>query len=75
MHGPVPAASLPEAHPLPSAANRPDPRLPRDLRHDGGDSPLLHLIALLEERVVRDRFGPAYADYAARVPRYPPRRG
>lgn len=37
--------------------------------------PLLHLIVVLEERELRDRFGPAYADYAARVPRYLPRRG
>jgi protein-S-isoprenylcysteine O-methyltransferase Ste14 len=37
--------------------------------------PLLHLIVVLEERELRDRFGPAYAEYAARVPRYLPRRG
>ena len=37
--------------------------------------PLLHLVVLLEERELRDRFGDAYRDYSARVPRYIPRRG
>jgi protein-S-isoprenylcysteine O-methyltransferase Ste14 len=32
------------------------------------------LIVLMEERELRDRFGPAYAEYAARVPRFIPRR-
>jgi protein-S-isoprenylcysteine O-methyltransferase Ste14 len=35
----------------------------------------LYLIALLEERELLERFGSAYADYAARVPRWVPRRG
>lgn len=35
--------------------------------------PLLHLVVLLEERELRERFGEAYRDYAARVPRYLPR--
>ena len=34
----------------------------------------LYLIVLLEERELRERFGPAYADYSARVPRFIPRR-
>jgi protein-S-isoprenylcysteine O-methyltransferase Ste14 len=33
----------------------------------------LYLIVLLEERELRERFGPAYADYSARVPRFVPR--
>ena len=37
--------------------------------------PVLHLIVLLEERELRDRFGAEYDAYAARVPRYLPRRG
>jgi protein-S-isoprenylcysteine O-methyltransferase Ste14 len=36
--------------------------------------PLLHLIVLLEERELPDRFGEAYVDYSRRVPRYWPRR-
>ena len=35
--------------------------------------PLLHLVVLLEERELRERFGEAYREYAARVPRYIPR--
>ena len=35
--------------------------------------PVLHLVVLLEERELRERFGEAYRDYAARVPRYIPR--
>lgn len=35
--------------------------------------PTLHGIVLLEERELEDRFGQAYRDYAARVPRYLPR--
>lgn len=34
----------------------------------------LYLIVLIEERELRARFGPAYADYSARVPRFIPRR-
>jgi protein-S-isoprenylcysteine O-methyltransferase Ste14 len=37
--------------------------------------PVLHLIVLLEERELIDRFGEAYIDYATQVPRYLPRRG
>lgn len=33
----------------------------------------LYLIVLVEERELRERFGPAYADYSARVPRFIPR--
>ena len=33
----------------------------------------LYLIVLIEERELRERFGPAYADYSARVPRFVPR--
>lgn len=33
---------------------------------------LLHAVVLLEERELIDRFGAAYADYMARVPRYLP---
>ena len=36
--------------------------------------PTLHLIVLLEERELLDRFGAEYEAYAARVPRYVPRR-
>ena len=36
--------------------------------------PLLHLIVLLEERELRERFGEPYETYLARVPRYLPRR-
>jgi len=36
--------------------------------------PGLHAIVLLEERELLDRFGQEYRDYAARVPRYIPRR-
>ena len=35
--------------------------------------PLLHLVVVLEERELVERFGEAYRDYAARVPRYIPR--
>ena len=35
--------------------------------------PVLHLVVVLEERELRERFGEAYRDYAARVPRYIPR--
>lgn len=35
---------------------------------------LLHTVVLLEERELLDRFGPAYARYMERVPRYVPRR-
>lgn len=34
---------------------------------------LLHVIARLEERELRERFGEAYVDYCARVPRFVPR--
>ncbi|MGY8777301.1 MAG: methyltransferase family protein [Longimicrobiales bacterium] len=37
--------------------------------------PVLHLIVLLEERELIDRFGEVYNDYATQVPRYLPRRG
>jgi protein-S-isoprenylcysteine O-methyltransferase Ste14 len=37
--------------------------------------PVLHLVVVLEERELRERFGDAYRDYAARVPRYIPRLG
>ncbi|MEM7414784.1 MAG: DUF1295 domain-containing protein [Gemmatimonadota bacterium] len=36
--------------------------------------PLIHAIVLLEERELIARFGAAYQEYAARVPRYIPRR-
>ncbi len=35
--------------------------------------PLVHLIVLMEERELRNRFGEEYGSYAARVPRYFPR--
>lgn len=34
---------------------------------------LLHTVVLLEERELEERFGDAWRDYAARVPRYVPR--
>jgi protein-S-isoprenylcysteine O-methyltransferase Ste14 len=34
---------------------------------------LLHTVVLLEERELEDRFGDAWRDYTARVPRYVPR--
>ena len=34
--------------------------------------PTIHLLVLLEERELRQRFGRAYDDYAAQVPRYLP---
>ena len=36
--------------------------------------PILHLIVLLEERELRERFGEEYLAYTAAVPRYIPRR-
>jgi len=33
---------------------------------------LLHAVVVLEERELRERFGPAWDDYARRVPRYVP---
>lgn len=36
--------------------------------------PLILLVVLLEERELRNRFGQAYEDYAARVPRFIPTR-
>lgn len=36
--------------------------------------PVIHLVVILEERELVDRFGDAYREYAARVPRYLPRR-
>ena len=36
---------------------------------------LLHTVVLLEERELEERFGAAWRDYAARVPRYVPRVG
>lgn len=35
--------------------------------------PVLHLIVILEERELRERFGARYDEYCARVPRYVPR--
>lgn len=35
--------------------------------------PVIHAIVILEERELMDRFGEAYREYAARVPRYFPR--
>ena len=37
--------------------------------------PALHLVVLLEERELAQRFGAAYEAYRAQVPRYIPRRG
>lgn len=37
--------------------------------------PTLHLVAVLEEKELRQRFGDAYDAYARRVPRYLPRGG
>lgn len=37
--------------------------------------PVGHLLVLLEERELRERFGDAYRAYCAQVPRYVPRRG
>jgi protein-S-isoprenylcysteine O-methyltransferase Ste14 len=37
--------------------------------------PTLHLVVLLEERELRQRFGADYDEYARRVPRYLPRPG
>jgi len=39
-----------------------------------GTFPALHLVVLLEERELRERFGPEYEAYCRRVPRYIPRR-
>jgi protein-S-isoprenylcysteine O-methyltransferase Ste14 len=39
-----------------------------------GTIPVLHLIVLLEERELVDRFGAQYRTYSASVPRYLPRR-
>jgi protein-S-isoprenylcysteine O-methyltransferase Ste14 len=36
--------------------------------------PALHLVVILEERELRDRFGFEYEEYCRRVPRYIPRR-
>jgi protein-S-isoprenylcysteine O-methyltransferase Ste14 len=36
--------------------------------------PVIHLVVILEERELTDRFGDAYREYATRVPRYLPRR-
>jgi len=36
--------------------------------------PVIHFVVILEERELVDRFGDAYREYAARVPRYFPRR-
>lgn len=36
--------------------------------------PIVHLLVLLEERELCDRFGDAYREYAERVPRYVPAR-
>jgi len=35
--------------------------------------PAIHLVVILEERELTDRFGDAYREYAERVPRYVPR--
>lgn len=37
--------------------------------------PTIYFIVMLEERELRDRFGSAYDEYSARVPRFFPRRG
>jgi protein-S-isoprenylcysteine O-methyltransferase Ste14 len=36
--------------------------------------PAIHLVVLLEERELRERFGAPYEDYCRRVPRYIPKR-
>jgi protein-S-isoprenylcysteine O-methyltransferase Ste14 len=36
--------------------------------------PAIHLVVMLEERELRERFGTDYEDYCRRVPRYIPRR-
>jgi len=36
--------------------------------------PVIHLLVILEERELQDRFGDDYRDYASRVPRYLPKR-
>jgi protein-S-isoprenylcysteine O-methyltransferase Ste14 len=36
---------------------------------------LIHVVVVLEERELRERFGSAWDEYARRVPRYLPRRG
>jgi protein-S-isoprenylcysteine O-methyltransferase Ste14 len=36
--------------------------------------PAIHLVVLLEERELRERFGAEYEDYCRRVPRYIPKR-
>jgi protein-S-isoprenylcysteine O-methyltransferase Ste14 len=36
--------------------------------------PVIHLLVILEERELLDRFGDDYRDYASRVPRYVPKR-
>jgi len=36
--------------------------------------PVIHVVVILEERELTDRFGDAYREYATRVPRYFPRR-
>jgi protein-S-isoprenylcysteine O-methyltransferase Ste14 len=37
--------------------------------------PAIHLVVLLEERELRERFGAEYEEYCRRVPRYMPKRG
>ena len=37
--------------------------------------PAIHLVVLLEERELRERFGAEYEEYCRRVPRYTPKRG
>jgi protein-S-isoprenylcysteine O-methyltransferase Ste14 len=37
--------------------------------------PLIHIVVRLEERELRERFGPAYEDYCRRVPRFVPKPG
>lgn len=39
-----------------------------------GALPVIHLIVVLEERELRDRFGEEYIEYCRRVPRFVPRR-
>jgi protein-S-isoprenylcysteine O-methyltransferase Ste14 len=41
----------------------------------GASVPVLYVVALLEERELRRRFGAAYEAYARRVPRFVPRPG